>query len=102
MTKEEFEKIRPLSKEEYEKHKIKQTILEMQSPLYFGDKAPEEIKDTDEFLNALKEKLKDYNNRIIGYSQECMGMFIVKDGKVTDIHLTGITLIPKFRDGAKE
>lgn len=98
MTREEFEKIRPLSKEEYEKHKIKQTILEMQSPLYFGDKVPEEIKDTDEFLNTLKEKLKDYNNRIIGYSQECMGTFTVKDGKVTDIHLTGIVLIPKFKD----
>ena len=104
MTREEFEKIRPLSKEEYEKHKIKQTILEMQSPfpLYFGDKVPEEIKDSDEFLNKLKEKLKDYNNRIIGYSQECMGTFTVKDGKVTDIHLSGIVLIPKFKDGAKE
>ena len=104
MTGEEFKKIRPLSKEEYEKHRIKQTILEMQSPVpvYFGDKAPEEIKDTDEFLNTLKEKLKDYNNRIIGYSQECMGTFTVKDGKVTDIHLSGIILVPKFRDGAKE
>lgn len=70
--------------------------------MYFGDKAPEEIKDTDEFLNILKEKLKDYNNRIIGYSQECKGTFKIKDGKVTDIHLTGIALIPKFRDGAKE
>ena len=58
MTGEEFKKIRPLSKEEYEKHKIKQTILEMQSPLYFGDKVPEEIKDTDEFLNELKKKTK--------------------------------------------
>ena len=98
MTREEFEKIRPLSKEEYEKHKIKQTILEMQGSVCFGDKVPEEIKDTDEFLNILKEKLKDYNNRIIGYSQECMGTFTVKDGKVTDIHLTGIVLIPKFKD----
>lgn len=104
MTREEFEKIRPLSKEEYEKHKIKQTILELQSPLplCFGDKVPEEIKDSDGFLNTLKEKLKDYNNRIIGYSQECMGTFTVKDGKVTDIHLSGIVLIPKFKDGAKE
>lgn len=104
MTREEFKKIKPLSKEEYEKHKIKQTILEMQSPfpLYFGDKVPEEIKDSDGFLNTLKEKLKDYNNRIIGYSQECMGTFTVKDGKVTDIHLSGIVLIPKFKDGAKE
>lgn len=98
MTREEFEKIRPLSKEEYEKQKIEQIKLELQSPVYFGDKVPEEIEDTDEFLNKLKEKLKDYTNRIIGYSQECMGTFTVKDGKVTDIHLTGIALIPKFRD----
>lgn len=99
MTKEEFERIRPLSKEEYEKQKIEQIKLELQSPVYFGDKVPEEIKDTDEFLNTLKEKIKDYNNCIIGYSQECMGTFTVKDGKVTDIHLTGIVLKPKFKDG---
>ena len=73
-------------------------MIREEFPLYFGDKVPEEIKDTDEFLNTLKEKLKDYNNRIIGYSQECMGTFTVKDGKVTDIHLSGIVLIPKFRD----
>lgn len=92
-----------VSKEELEKIKMEQTKLELQSrPLYFGDKVPEEIKDTDEFLNTLKEKLKDYNNRIIGYSQECMGTFTVKDGKVTDIHLTGFALIPRFKDGAKE
>ena len=102
MTREEFEKIRPLSKEEYEKQKIEQIKLELQSPVYFGDKVPEEIKDSDEFLNKLKEKLKDYDNRIIGYSQECMGTFTVKDGKVTDIHLSGIVLIPKFKDGVKE
>ena len=81
-----------------EEQKIEQIKLELQSLVYFGDKVPEEIKDTDEFLNTLKEKLKDYNDRIIGYSQECMGTFTVKDGKVTDIHLTGIILIPKFRD----
>ena len=92
-----------VSKEEQEKIKIEQTKLELQSrPLYFGDKVPEEIKDTDEFLNTLKEKLKDYNNRIIGYSQECMGTVTVKDGKVTDISLTGIALIPIFNDGEKE
>ena len=34
MTEEEFEKIRPLSKEEYEKWKKKQIKLEMQSPKY--------------------------------------------------------------------
>ena len=37
MTKEEFERIRPLSKEEYEKQRIEQIKLEMQSPLYLGD-----------------------------------------------------------------
>ena len=100
--KEEFEKIRQVPKEEYEKWKMEQIKLEMQSPLYFGDKVPEEIKDSDEFLNTLKEKLKDYGNRIIGYSQECVGTFTVKDGKVTDIHLTGIVLIPRFKDGAKK
>ena len=83
-----------MTREEYEKQKIEQ--------IKFGDKVPEEIKDTDEFLNTLKKKLKDYNNRIIGYSQECMGTFTVKDGKVTDIHLSGIILVPKFKDGAKE
>lgn len=83
-----------MTREEYEKQKIEQ--------IKFGDKVPEEIKDTDGFLNTLKEKLKDYNNRIIGYSQECMGTFTVKDGKVTDIHLSGIILVPKFKDGAKE
>lgn len=59
MTKEEFERIRPLSKEEY-------------------------------------------SNRLIGCSQECEGTFKIKDGKVTDIHLTRVALIPKFKDGAKE
>ena len=83
-----------MTREEYEKQKIEQ--------IKFGDKVPEEIEDSDEFLNTLKEKLKDYNNRIIGYSQECMGTFTVKDGKVTDIHLSGIVLIPRFKDGAKE
>ena len=83
-----------MTREEYEKQKIEQ--------IKFGDKVPEEIEEPDEFLNKLKEKLKDYDNRIIGYSQECMGTFTVKDGKVTDIHLTGIVLIPKFKDGAKE
>lgn len=34
MTKEEFEKIRPLSKEEYEKWRNEQIKLELQSPQY--------------------------------------------------------------------
>ena len=98
MTKEEFEKIRPLSKEEYEKHKIKQTILEMQSPKYINNKIPKNIKVPDGFVNELKE----YSDRLIGCSQECEGTFKIKNGEIVDIHLTGITLIPKFKDGAKE
>ena len=96
--KEEFERMRQLSKEEYEKWKMEQIKLEMQSPMYFGDKVPEEINDSDEFLNLIKEKIKDYNDRLIGYSQECEGTFEIKDGKVTDIHLTGIAFVPRFRD----
>lgn len=92
--KKEFENIRPLSKEEYEKWKMEQIKLELQSPQYIDTKIPEELKDTDGFINLLKEKLKDYN----GYSQECEGTFKIKDGNITDIHLTGIALIPKFRD----
>lgn len=102
MTKEEFEKIRQVPKEEYEKWKMEKIKLEMQSPLYFGDEVPEEIEDSDEFLNLIKEKLKDYNNRLIGYSQECMGTFKIKDDKVTDIHITGIVFIPRFRDKDEE
>lgn len=100
--KEEFEKIRQVPKEEYEKWKMEQIKLEMQSPLYFGDKVPEEIEDSDEFLNLIKEKLKDYNDSLIGYSQECEGTFKIKDNKVTDIHITGIAFIPRFRDKDEE
>ena len=98
MTREEFEKIRPLSKEEYEKHKIKQTILEMQSSKYINDKIPKNIKVPDGFVNELKE----YSDRLIGCSQECEGTFKIKNGEIVDIHLTRIALIPKFKDGAKE
>ena len=101
--KEEFENIRQLSKEELEKWKMEQAKLEMQSrPLYFGTKIPEEMKVPDDFINLLKEKLKDYNNRLIGYSQECEGTFKTKDGKVTEINLKGIALIPRFRDKDEE
>lgn len=92
--KKEFENIRPLSKEEYEKWKMEQIKLELQS----DTKIPEELKDTDDFINLLKEKLKDYN----GYSQECEGTFKIKDGKVTDIDITGIALVPRFRDNDKD
>lgn len=87
-----------ISKEDYEKWRMEQIKLEMQSPMYFGDKVPEEIKDSDEFLNLIKEKLKDYNDRLIGYSQECEGTFKIKDGNVTDINITGIVFVPRFRD----
>lgn len=90
MTEEQMQ----ISKEELEKWKMEQIKLAMQSPMYFGTKIPEEIKDSDEFLNLIKEKLKDYN----GYSQECEGTFKIKDGNVTDINITGIALIPRFRD----
>lgn len=87
-----------ISKEDYEKWRMGQIKLETQSPMYFGGKFPEEIKNSDEFLNLLKEKLKDYNDRLIGYSQECEGTFKVKDGEVTDINITGIALVPRFGD----
>ena len=91
-----------LSKEEYEKWKTEQIKLEMQSPQYIDAEIPEELKDTDGFLNLIKEKLKDYNDRLIGYSQECEGTFKIKDGKVTDIDIKGIAFIPRFRDKDEE
>ena len=69
-------------KEELEKIKMEQIKLEMQSPGYIDAKIPEEMKDSDEFLNLIKEKLKDFNNRVIGFSQECEGTFKIKDGKI--------------------
>ena len=67
--------------------------------VYFGDRSYEEkIADPDEFLTMLKEKLKDYDDRLIGYSQECEGTFKLKDGKVTNISISGIAFIPIFRD----
>lgn len=98
MTKEQMQ----VSKEDYEKWKKEQIKLEMQSPQYIDAKIPEDIKDSDEFLNLIKEKLKDYNDRLIGYSQECEGTFKIKDGKVTDIDIKGIALIPRFRDKDEE
>lgn len=100
--KEEFENMRQLSKEEYEKWNTKQIKLEMQSPQYIDAKIPEEMKVPDDFINLLKEKLKEYNDRLIGYSQECEGTFKIKDGNVTDINIRGITLIPRFRDKDEE
>ena len=70
---------------------MEQIKLELQSEI------PEELKDNDGFINLLKEKLKDYN----GYSQECEGTFKIKDGNITDIDITGIALVPRFRDNDK-
>lgn len=98
MTKEQMQ----VSKEELEKIKMEQTKLELQSPQYIDTEIPEEMKVPDDFINLLKEKLKDYNNRLIGYSQECEGTFKIKDGEVTDINIRGITLIPRFRDKDEE
>ena len=69
---------------------MEQIKLELQS----DTKIPEELKDNDGFINLLKEKLNDYN----GYSQECEGTFKIKDGNITDIDITGIALVPRFRD----
>ena len=98
MTKEQMQ----VPKEELEKIKMEQTKLELQSPQYIDTEIPEEMKDSDEFLNTLREKLKDFNNRVIGFSQECEGTFKIKDGKVTDIDIKGIAFIPRFRDKDEE
>ena len=91
-----------VSKEELEKWNMEQTKLELQSPQYIDTEIPEEMKDSDEFLNLIREKLKDFNNRVIGFSQECEGTFKIKDGKVTDIDIKGIAFIPRFRDKDEE
>lgn len=98
MTKEQMQ----VPKEELEKIKMEQTKLELQSPQYIDTEIPEEMKDSDEFLNLIREKLKDFNNRIVGFSQECEGTFKIKDGKVTDIDIKGIAFIPRFRDKDEE
>ena len=49
-------------------------------------------KFSKEFLKLIR---KDCND---GFSQECEGTFKIKDGIVTDINITGITLIPRFGD----
>ena len=55
-------------------------------------------KFSKEFLKLIRE---DYNDEL---SQECEGTFKIKDGEVTEINITGIALIPRFRDkdGDKE
>lgn len=97
MEKEQTKLATHISKEDYEKWRMRQIKLETQSPMYFGDKFLEEIKNSDEDLNLIKEILKDYNNCLIDF-QECEGTFKVKDGEVTDINITGIALVPRFGD----
>lgn len=48
-------------------------------------------KFSKEFLKLIRE---DYND---GFSQECEGTFKIKNGKVTEINVDGIALIPRFR-----
>lgn len=48
-------------------------------------------KFSKEFLKLIRE---DYND---GFSQECEGTFKIKNGKVTEINVAGIALIPRFR-----
>lgn len=57
-------------------------------------KIPEEMKIPVRFEN----EIKDFSDSLIGYSQECEGTFKIKDGNVTDINITWIALIPRFRD----
>ena len=49
-------------------------------------------KFSKEFLKLIREDCND------GLSQECEGTFEIKDGNVTDINITGIALILRFRD----
>lgn len=50
----------------------------------------------DEFVSMVTETIKkDYGDHLI---QECEGTFKLKDGKVTDISISGIAFIPIFRD----
>ena len=86
-----------VSKEDYEKWRMGQIKLEMQSPKGFNVRISNEIKNSDRDLNLIKEILKDYNNCLIDF-QECEGTFKVKDGEVTDINITGIALVPRFGD----
>ena len=62
-------------------------------------------EDAAAFLDEVKQFLnkedfekpirEDYNDEL---SQECEGTFKIKDGNVTEINVTGIALIPRFRD----
>lgn len=81
------------------KPKEEQVKLELQSPLWIDARIPKNIIVPYDFINTIKEKFK---NDIIGYSQECEGTFKIKDGKVTDLNLTGVALIPRSKDGERQ
>lgn len=49
--------------------------------------------DRRTFWNTIKAL-----NELRELDQECEGTFEIKDGNVTDINITGIALIPRFRD----
>lgn len=52
--------------------------------------------DRRTFWNTIKalNELREHDQ----HDQECEGTFKVQDGKVTEIDITGIALIPRFRD----
>ena len=56
---------------------------------------------SDVFLNTLKNKLIETNNKIVDYSQEMNGTFKIKDGKITDIEITSISIVPIFKEDTK-
>lgn len=73
--------------------------VELQSQLWIDARIPKNIIVPYDFINTIKEKFK---NDITDYSQECEGTFKIKDGKVTELNLTGVALIPRSKDGVKE
>ena len=62
MTREEFEKIRPLSKEEYEKWRMEQIKLEMQSPEDYKKWRKEQIKLEMQSPLYLGDKVSENKN----------------------------------------
>lgn len=55
------------------------------------------------YANGLIDRRTFWNtikvlNELREHDQECEGTFEIKDGNVTDINITGIALIPRFRD----
>ena len=62
--------------------------------------------DFSESINYAKEneEIVILLNELRELNQECEGTFKIKDRKVTEINVTGIALVPRFRDkdGDKE